>query len=81
MELLKYKDGDFLEKGINLRIQELKEQIAIATNEAKLPPSVLQMIFNEFAVQMQVQNVEAIKAEKESYMKEGAKDGKEIHKD
>jgi len=70
-----------MEKGINLRIQELKERIAISTNEAKLPPSVLQMIFNEFSVQRQLQNMKAVEAEKELHAKKGAKDGKEIYKD
>ena len=70
-----------MEKGINLRIQELKENIVKSTNEAHLPPAVLQMIFNDFAGQMQVQNLNAIEMEKQELMKEGAKDGKEIHKD
>ena len=52
------------EKGINLRIQECKENIANAVNEAKLPPGVLLMIINEFAGQIQMQNLRAIETEK-----------------
>ncbi len=70
-----------MEIGMNLRIQKLKENIAKATNEAHLPPSVLQMIFGELTNQMAIQNQRAIEIELQEYKKEGAKDGKEIHKD
>lgn len=54
------------EKGLNLRIQECKENIANAVNEAKLPPGVLLMIINEFAGQIQMQNLRAIETEKKA---------------
>lgn len=67
--------------GINLKIQELKETIANVVNEAGLPAGLLLMIFNEFARQTESLYLKAIEIEKQELQKEGAKDGKEIHKD
>jgi hypothetical protein len=70
-----------VEKGINLRIQEVKEDIAAAINMAQLPPGVLLMILNEFATQVQAQNAMAITQERKAYEEGVKKDGEEIHKD
>ena len=69
------------EKGINLRIQEAKEDIAAAINKAQLPPGILLMILNEFAAQVQTQNAMAIANERKAYEEGVKKDGEEIHKD
>ena len=69
------------EKGINLRIQEAKEDIAAAINKAQLPPGILLMILNEFATQVQTQNAMAIANERKAYEEGVKKDGEEIHKD
>ena len=69
------------EKGINLRIQEAKEDIAAAINKAQLPPGVLLMILSEFATQVQAQNAMAITQERKVYEEGEKKDGKEICKD
>ena len=75
------KDTKQAEKGFNLRIQECKEDIAEAINKSKLPPSVLLMIINEFAMQMQGQNARAIELERKAYKEGSETNGKEIHKD
>ena len=69
------------EKGINLRIQEAKEDIAAAINKSQLPPGILLMILNEFAAQVQTQNAMAITQERKAYEEGAKKDGEEIHKD
>lgn len=66
------------EKGINLRIQECKENIAAAINNAKLPPGILQMILSEFATQVQMQNAQAIAQERKFY-EEGVKEDGSKH--
>lgn len=66
-------------KGLNLRIQETKEDIAKAINKSQLPPGVLLMLLNEFTIQMQSQNARMIELERK-YIEEGDKDGEEIHK-
>ena len=66
-------------KGLNLRIQEAKEDIAKAINKSQLPPGVLLMLLNEFTIQMQIQNARMIELERKS-IEEGDKDGKEIRK-
>ena len=80
--------NDIPEKGLNLRIQECKENIANAVNEAKLPPGVLLMIFSEFTIQVQSQNARMISDEKRVYEESLEKtphenevnnNGKEIH--
>ena len=70
-----------VEKGLNLRIQEAKEDIASAINKTKLPPGVILMILQEFTMQAQTQNAQMIAAEKQKYEEEVKKHGKEIHKD
>ena len=69
------------DKGLNLRIQEAKEDIASAINKTKLPPGVILMILQEFTMQAQTQNAQMIAAEKQKYEEEVEKNGKEIHKD
>lgn len=68
------------EKGINLRIQEAKEDIADVVNKSQLPPSILLMILGEFTTQIQVQNARMIELERKSYEEEVKKHGKEIRK-
>ena len=68
------------EKGINLRIQEAKEDIAAAINKAQLPPGITLMILNEFVSQVQRQNAYMIEIEKKALEEGVKKDGKEIHK-
>ena len=69
------------EKGINLRIQEAKEDIAGAINKSQLPPGILLMILGEFTTQVQIQNMRMIEAERKAFEQEGVKkDGEEIHK-
>jgi hypothetical protein len=69
------------EKGINLRIQEAKEDIADVVNKSQLPPSILLMILGEFTAQIQVQNARMIELERKAYEEGVKKDGEEIHKD
>lgn len=66
------------EKGINLRIQEAKEDIAAVINKTQLPPGILLMILNEFAWQVQRQNAYMIEIEKKALEEGEKKDGKEI---
>lgn len=68
-------------KGLNLRIQEAKEDIANAINKSQLPPGMLLMILGEFTGQMQMQNARMIEAEKRAFEEEVKLNGKEIHKD
>lgn len=68
------------EKGLSLRMQECKEDIAGAINKAYLPPGIILMILNEFTGQMQMQNARMIEAEKKAYEEEVKQNGKEIHK-
>jgi len=68
------------EKGINLRIQEIKEDIADVANKSQLPPSILLMILGEFTAQIQVQNARMIELERKTYEEEVKKYGKEIRK-
>ena len=68
------------DKGLNLRIQEAKEDIASAINKTKLPPGVILMILQEFTMQAQTQNAQMIAAEKQKYEEEVKKNGKEIRK-
>jgi hypothetical protein len=68
------------EKGINLRIQEAKEDIADVVNKSQLPPSILLMILGEFTAQIQVQNARMIELERKAYEEEVKKHGKEIRK-
>lgn len=69
------------EKGLNLRIQEAREDIASTINKTELPPGIVLMILNEFTLQTQAQNAQMIAAEKKKYEEEVKKNGKEIHKD
>ena len=68
------------EKGFNLRIQEIKEDIADVVNKSQLPPSILLMILGEFTAQIQVQNARMIELERKAYEEEVKKHGKEIRK-
>ena len=67
-------------KGLNLRIQEAKEDIANTINKSQLPPGILLMILGEFTGQMQMQNARMIEAEKRAFEEEVKKHGKEIRK-
>lgn len=62
--------------GINLQIQQFKEKLANDINEAKLPPTIVQMVLREMTSQVNELVAQAIEAER----KEGDKDGKEIRK-
>jgi hypothetical protein len=64
--------------GINLQIQQLREKLAGVINEAKLPPTIVQMALFEITAQVNAQAVQVIEAEKKA-LEEGDKDGKEIH--
>jgi hypothetical protein len=67
-------------KGLNLMIQEAKEDIAATINKSQLPPGIMLMILNEFIGQTQVQNARMIEAERKAYEQEGVmQDGKKIH--
>lgn len=68
------------EKGLNLRIQEVKEEMANAINKSQLPPGILLMVLNEFTGQMQMQNTRMIEVEKRAFEEEVKLNGKEIHK-
>lgn len=68
-----------MEKGINLRIQETKENIANVINDAKLPPGVMQMILESFVTQIQNINSQMINVELEAYKKEGVENAEAIH--
>ena len=70
-----------VEKGLNLRIQEAREDIASTINKTELPPGIVLMILNEFTLQTQAQNAQMIAAEKKKYEEEVNTNGKEIHKD
>ena len=81
--------------GINLHIQQFKEKLANVINDSKLPPTIVQMVLNEITAQVNILTAQAIEAEKKALaesdhvetsdeqqeLKEGDKDGKEIHKD
>lgn len=67
-----------MEKGINLRMQELDEDIMRAITKAKLPPRVVGMILSEKVEAMKQANNQVVLFEKNTYEKEGAEDGKEI---
>lgn len=58
------------EKGINLRIQEAKEDIAAAINKSQLPPGILLMILGEFTGQIKIQNTRMIEIERKAYEEE-----------
>jgi hypothetical protein len=64
--------------GINLQIQQLKENLAGVINEAKLPPTIVQMALFEITSQVNAQAAQVIEAEKKA-LEEGVKD-EEIHK-
>jgi hypothetical protein len=68
------------EKGINLRIQECKEDIANVINASQLPPGIILMVLNEFVGQVQAQNIKMIETERKAYEEGEKTDGKEIHK-
>ena len=69
-----------VEKGLNLRIQEAREDIASTINKTELPPGIVLMILNEFTLQTQAQNAQMIAAEKKKYEEEVKENGKEIRK-
>lgn len=54
-------------KGINLCIQDTKKDIADIINKSQLPPGILLMMFNEFATQLQMQNLRAIEIESKAF--------------
>lgn len=66
------------EKGINLRIQEAKEEIAGAINKAQLSPGIMLMVLNEFVGQIQMQNARMIEVERKAYEEGVKKDGKKV---
>lgn len=73
------KENKQIEKGINLRLQEAKQDIADAINKSQLPPGIMLMILNEFIGQTQAHNAKLIEVERKAW-KEGESDGKEICK-
>jgi len=71
-------DGTKPEKGINLRIQETKENIANVINSSQLPPGIVLMILNEFTGQVQIQNARMIEIEKKALEEGEKKDGIQV---
>ena len=71
-------DGTKPEKGINLRIQETKENIADVINDSQLPPGITLMILNEFVGQVQRQNAYMIEIEKKALEEGEKKDGIQV---
>ena len=66
------------ENGINLRIQEAKEDIAAAINKSQLPPGILLMILGEFTGQIQMQNARMIEIERKAYEEEVKENGQSV---
>ena len=66
------------EKGINLRIQECKEDIANVINASQLPPGIILMVLNEFVGQVQRQNAYMIEIEKKALEEGEKKDGIQV---
>jgi hypothetical protein len=62
-------------KGVNLRMQECKECIAVAINNSMLQPEELLPILDSFTAQVQMQNAAAIAAERKAYEEELKKEG------
>jgi hypothetical protein len=73
-------DDKNIEKGLNLRIQEARQDIANTINKTKLPVGIVLYILQEFTTQAQAQNTQMIASEKQAYEEEVKKNGKEIHK-
>lgn len=67
------------EKGLNLRIQEAKEDVAAAINKSQLPPGILLMVLSEFTGQVQMQNAQMIEEERKAFQGGAKPNGKEIH--
>ncbi len=74
-----------MEKGFNLQVNELKENITKVVNEANLPITTIQMALFELSTQAGNIAAQTIEVERKAYeetLKKGAdKDGKEIRKD
>ena len=71
-------------KGVNLQIQEFKENLLSVINESKLPPVIVQMALGELTVQVDRITEQALEKERQVYEKtqEGEiTDGEEICKD
>lgn len=71
-------------KGINLQIQEFKENLLNVINESKLPPAIVQMALGELTAQVDRITEQALEKERQAYEKtqEGEiTDGQEICKD
>ncbi len=55
-----------MEKPLNLRIEEIKNQLATIINNAKLPAYILKPILKDFYMQLQnLEQAELIQAQKE----------------
>lgn len=71
-------------KGINLQIQEFKENLSKVINESKLPIVIVQMTLGELTTQIDSIVVQALEAEHKAYEKDKEGDdanGEEICKD
>ncbi|QHQ61397.1 hypothetical protein Ana3638_11945 [Anaerocolumna sedimenticola] len=67
------------EKGFNLQIVELKENLAKVLNEAKMPTMVKQMALFEISSQVNQLVAQEIEAERKAW-EEGEKDGNKSSK-
>ncbi|HHV09966.1 MAG TPA: hypothetical protein GXX75_06790 [Clostridiales bacterium] len=62
-------------KGINLQIQELKENLTNVINESNLPITITQMALFELTSQVNSIAAQTIEAERKSHEEEAKKDG------
>lgn len=60
-----------MEKGINFKISEFKNELSNCINYAGLPPGIIQPIMELALAQIINQNAHAIMSEKEIYEKAG----------
>ncbi|HHV10414.1 MAG TPA: hypothetical protein GXX75_09085 [Clostridiales bacterium] len=70
-----------MEKGINLQIHELKENMTQVINDAKLPIAVVQMALFELTAQVNNISAQTIENERKAYQEGENQNGKEIHTD
>lgn len=64
-----------MNKGFNLQVVEFKEILAKTINESKLPPTVVQMVLNEFTSGYAVIVSNQLTAERLLLEKEGEDNG------
>lgn len=65
-------------KGINLRINEFKQNLTLCINSAQLPPGIIQPILEGALSQIINQNANAIMQEQSDFEKEGEADGQSV---